>query len=393
MKTLIFWLDAFRSDYISKKNTPFLYDLSKKYGVATIKPSFGFSQASWYTGVYPNKHGEFSTFNNGKEKISTWYLRLFPRKLRPFVFNLFRYLKGDDYISHFIDIREMGKFSLTRKRYYHHKNTLKVKTMFDYFKENKISYLMYYWPLIIENGKTRLTILTKGTDKSKINKSIKLIKSTNHDVYLFHITELDSYGHRYGPKSPEIKIKLREQDFLVEKLVREFNLEEDNIIIWSDHGMLEIKGIMDLEKILPKDKRYKRLIESTIVKLWFYDKEFKKIILNKLKKVKYGHILSNPEKKKFKINYEIDENFEEIFLVDPGYLICPNVFQNKPIKGMHGYDCSKKGELAFLILNKKFKKHGNMVDILPTILQMLKLNHSNANLDGYPLSLDGHYIP
>lgn len=388
MKTLIFWLDAFGPDYISKENTPFLYYLSKKYGVAAIKPSFGFSQASWFTGVYPNKHGEFSTFNNGKEKISTWYLKLFPRKLRPFIFNLFRYIKGDDYISHFININEMGNFSLTRKKYYHHKDILKVKTIFDYFRENKMSYLLYYWPLIIENGKTGLTLLTKGTDKSKINKSIRLIKNTKHDVYLFHITELDNWGHKYGPKSSEIKIKLREQDLFVEKLSQEFNLKEDNIIIWSDHGMLDVKNIIDIEKILPKDERYKKLIESTMVKFWFYDKEFKKIILNKLKNLKHGHILSNIEKKQFKINYETNENFEEIFLVDPGYLICPNVFQDKPVKGMHGYDYSKKGELAFLILNKKVKKQGNIVDILPTILQMLKLNYSNAVLDGSSLLLE-----
>lgn len=74
MKTLILWLDAFRSDYIDEKTTPFLYELKQRYGVSEIRPSFGFSEASFYTGCYPNKHGEFFVYNNQEKKVNSWYL-------------------------------------------------------------------------------------------------------------------------------------------------------------------------------------------------------------------------------------------------------------------------------------------------------------------------------
>ncbi|MDP4012381.1 MAG: alkaline phosphatase family protein [Candidatus Nanoarchaeia archaeon] len=371
MKTLILWLDAFRPDYISKENTPFLFDLKQRYGLTELKPSFGFSQASWFTGCYPNRHGEFFVYNNGEIKVNSWYLRLVPKLLRSHLFNLTRYLKGNDLIAPLMDIKEISNFSITREKNYHHPH--KLKTLFDYFRENNLSYLMYYWPLIIENNKTRLTLFTKGNDKSKLQKSINLIRKTNHDVYFFHIAELDAVGHKFGPKSQQINAKLREHDILIEKLVREFNLEKDNVLIWSDHGMIEIKGTINLEEVLPKDDRYKKLIESTMVKFWFYDKDIKKEILQKLKKVKNGHILSDSEKKKLKIDFDTNENYEEVFLANPGYLICPNIWQKQPIKGMHGFDYSQKGELGVLMGNKKFNKKGNMVDMLPTILKLLKL--------------------
>lgn len=375
MKTLILWIDAFRPDYLSKDYTPFLYKLSQKYWAASIKPSFGFSQATWFTGLYPEDHGELCIFNNQEKKLSTFLLNFIPKKFRGHVLNFIRYLNGKDLFIPIINLKQMAKFSATRDKYYHH--PYEIKTIFDNFRKNKISYLLYYWPLLIINDKTKLTP-TKGTDFAKTKRMLKLIKKHNCDVYMFKLSELDTFGHAYGPKSERVKIKLREQDFLVERIVKQFNLEKDNILIWSDHGMLDVKGLINLEEVCPENEKYLRLIESTTAKFWFKDEEYKKEILSKLKKLKKGHILSKEELKKFKINFKTNENFEEIFLADPEYLICPNVFQEKPIKGMHGYDYSQKGELAFLISNNRVRKQGEMVDILPTILELL---HSKSTTD------------
>ena len=369
MKTLILWIDAFRPDYISKENTPFLYKLSRRYGIASIKPSFGFSQASWYTGLYPKEHGELCIFNKNKSKTSVFFLKFLPKFLRGYVYNLSRYLLGKDFSVPIINLDQMSKFSVTRNKSYHHH--YEIKTLFDHFRKNKTSYLMYYWPILVKNDKSKLTLFTSGRDISKTKKFIKLVKKNSCDVYFFKLSELDSFGHSHGPKSDMIKIKLREQDFLVERILKKFNLEKDNVLIWSDHGMLEVKGLIDLEKALPKSNYYDCLTESTTAKLWFDNEEIKNEVLSKIKKVKHGHILSKEELKKFKIDFKTTENFEEIFLADPGYLICPNVFQSKPIKGMHGYDYSQKGELAFLISNNRTVKQGEMIDILPTILELL----------------------
>jgi predicted AlkP superfamily pyrophosphatase or phosphodiesterase len=374
MKTLVLWLDGFREDYISKENTPFLYSLKEKYGCGLLKPSFGFSQASWFTGLVPEKHGQLGVYCLRNKK--TFWPRLVPKKLVPYFFSFFRYIAGKDFVTQAMRPKDLMKFKPMQDKFFHHKNVLGVKSLFDYIPD--VKYLMFYWPLVVRNGKTKLSFFRN--DNSKTKKFLELMN--DEDLFLFELSETDQVGHIYGIDSPEIKEQLKKTDKLIKRIINRFDLKKDNIIVWSDHGMLEVKKVINLEKFLPNDSDYDAIIEGTTVRFWFRNEKIKKKILEIFSKVKEGHFLSPEEKKKYESRFKDNKNGDEIFLVNPGVLIIPNAFQQKPAKGMHGYNLEDKREWGIFLANRKFKKNGKIIDILPSLL---KLFDKKANVEGKSL--------
>jgi len=374
MKTLILWIDAVRQDYVNEKDMPFLYSLSKKYGLGELKQSFGFSSASFFTGVYQNKHGQLALYKKGKQKKSL-LLKILPNFIKNYYFNLINYLKGNDLFMPYLDKKD---FIPSQKKQFHHQDCLKVKTIFDSFRENKLKYLYYQWPLMVTNNKTKLSF-RKNNDLTRVKKFIKIFKN-NQDIYFFHLWDLDKYGHIYGPESKQLRLKLKEQDNLAKKILSLFNLEKDNLIIWSDHGMVNIKQTVNIQSILPKRSDYLYFLDGTMARFWFTNKEAKEAVFKSLNSIKCGYILSQEEKKKHKIDFKNEDNGEEIFLLDNSYAILPNFFNKDIIKGMHDYDLTDKNDLGIFIINKKTGKTANMVDMCPTILDILNIKYKD--LDG-----------
>ncbi len=380
MKTLVLWIDAINKSVISERSMPFLSSLIKQYGIGELKQSFGYVSisGSFFTGLNPDKHNELVLYKRGKRERDL-ILELLPKKLKSYYFNFKRYLKGDDYLAPFIDKKE---FILSKDKNYHHHNALKFKTLFDYLLENGVPFLYSQWPLIANNKTTWLS-LTKNKDLSRVKKFIKLINEKT-DFYFLHLWDMDKCGHEYGPDTAFYKLKLKDHDDLIKKVISKFDLEKDNVIIWSDHGMLNVKSGLDLKSKLPKREDYTYFLDSTMARFWFDNSEAKKDVLKVLKSIKWGHVLSSKEKVLHKINFSHNEYGDEIFLVNPGIIISPNFFQ-KTAKGMHGYDLSNKKELGIFLVNKKVKKKGNLVDLCPTILELLRIKHKK--LDGKSLLL------
>ena len=388
MKTLVLWLDAIRLDYISKENMPFLSSIGKEFTICNLKPVFGYSSnlASFFTGVYPNKHDQFTLYyyNKDKKPLNNLLLKYLPKSLASYYYNLYRYSKGNDFFAPLIPYKYSKFFSLSIDKYYHKNNTLRVKTIFEVFKENKLKYILYNWPLIAKNKGSKLTFFTKSNDRGRVDKFLRLYKR-DYDVYFLHLWDLDKYGHIFGPDTNKLKFKIREQDRLARRVIENFSLDHDNIIIWSDHGMLDIKKTLDLPTILPKfGKGYIYFLDSTLARFWFFNEKKRKEVMEILNQIEYGHILSANEKRKFKINFSHNLYGDEIFLVDPGVLLCPNFFQKKSIKGMHGYDLSDKNEHTFYLINRKTKSKGEIIDLFPTILECMNIQYENE-IDGESL--------
>ena len=62
MYLLVVFLDAFRYDYVTEANSPFMFHLAKEGHKAKIKPPLGYSSgitASLWTGTYPQTHGDW----------------------------------------------------------------------------------------------------------------------------------------------------------------------------------------------------------------------------------------------------------------------------------------------------------------------------------------------
>ena len=376
MKTLILWIDAFRYDYLSEDVTPFLFSLVTRFGSGSLEPVFGYTSigASFFTGLSPDKHDQLAIYRYGNKPIRNWLLNFLPPSLGNIYFNLFRYLKQDDNPVYLIPYKYAKHFSLSQNKYYHHPDALPVKTIFDVFRDQGISFLLYNWPLLADSDGTRLTLNTKANDEERTSTFIRLLKK-QHDVYILHLWDIDKYGHHYGPGSPELTAKIREQDELIRIIVAEFSLASDNIVIWSDHGMLNVHKHLNIESKLPRFRDgYIYFLDSTMARFWFFNEGKRDEIIRILDDIGYGHRLTDDEKKGFRIDFGHTRYGEEIFVVNPGVLLYPNFFQKQPVKGMHGYDLSDRGEWGFFIVNHKTKPSGTVMDLLPTILQMMHID-------------------
>jgi predicted AlkP superfamily pyrophosphatase or phosphodiesterase len=390
VKTLILWLDAFRKDYISEERTPYLHSLIEEFNNGDLKPVLGYNSigASFFTGSYPEKHDQFTIYCYDEKPNDLWFLKFIPNRLRSYFLNSYRYLfQGNDFFVPSISWKYYKYFTISQSRYYHHDHALKTKTIFNIFRENHVRFLVYNWPLTITDKCSKLSLLTKPNDRDRTNKFLELCKK-NYDAYFLHLWDLDKYGHMFGPNSKKLRKKIKEEDEFVKKILSNFSLDEDNILIWSDHGMLPVKKTLDLKSLLPKfGDGYLYFLDSAMARFWFFDQNKRKKVIEILHKIKDGYLLSKQQIRDYKIDFQDNKYGDEIFLVNPGVLIMPNFFQEKPIKGMHGYDLSDKGEWGFFIINKKSKEEGVIIDLFPTILELMNIEIENET-DGKSLLLD-----
>jgi len=142
---------------------------------------------------------------------------------------------------------------------------------------------------------------------------------------------LDELGHKYGPKSEEIRKEIQKIDSIIAK--KDFN------IILSDHGMIEVSKTASV----PLSKNC--FIDSDMARYWGNKAELEAI--KKKLPLEFGKILNWPNKRYGDL----------IFLANPGVLISPNYWYGKEkVKGMHGYDGRNKDMKGIYILKKEGKK-------------------------------------
>lgn len=354
--TFFLYLDGCRYDYISQENTPFLYQLSKDGFFSRVKTVPGFTQeATMMTGKEPNETGYF-----------TWY-RYAPDRspfiwVRPLGF-LKHMRKLRIYYAIKVAIREITQL-ITGKEYPDPGFIpLDILPLF----ENVSATLPNHLPNL--SSLCRLSkrscfeqTSTRGFMRSKrcselFRPVIKSIGSSRpYDLYLVHVGELDGLGHRYGPHPELFQDSLREIDAWVHGTFgsatkRKLAL---NLIIVSDHGMFDVKDTVDIERKLeliplkvPEDYLY--FLDSTIARFWFFNAKAKRLVEEILSTVPNGHILSQQEKEKLKIDFKLDNFYGELlFWVDKGYMIFPNFFQSitqDKTSGMHGYIDDEDGAL------------------------------------------------
>ena len=361
MKTLILYIDALGYNFINEENTPFIYKYGKDNSLLKLKTLFGYTaiENTFITGRLPNETGIWTEFVLKKNYIGK-ILKLIPlsNNLLSYPYALLSYLKGHTFLSklHNIPRKYFDKFT---------SSVTEGLWKREYFQNKKFVY--YGWPFFVINNKTEIEFI-KRSDDYKVKKFISYFNN-DIDVYFIHTVDLDKTMHQYGTKSEETVKELKKQDNYVSLMVNEFEsrFKDCKVIIWSDHGFMDIKDHINILDEIKNIKDLVYFIDSTMARFWVKEKN-KKELIEKLSKIKNGHILTLEEKKNY--NMPLSKEYGEIiFVADPGYLILPNFYQgNNPVKGMHGYMSDKDYLDAFLIINKKInKKVLNMHEVLPLI--------------------------
>jgi len=383
--TIFIYLDACRYDYISEENTPFLFKLSQKGFISRVRTVAGFTQeAAMMTGKYPDETGYFTWYRYCPTKSPF----LWTHKLR-FLTNL-RRLRFYYLVK--VGIRTITKL-ITRKQYPDPAFIpLNVLDHFDNISTSLPADLLTI-PSICRLSKLRCfeTETMYGFLGSKkcreiLEPVISSIKEVDpYDLYLVHIGELDSVGHKYGPHPGRFQGCLREIDSSIRDLwdatkARGLNC---SIVVSSDHGMNDIIGLVDIESRLknlplkvPRDYVY--FLDSTMARFWFQSETARRLILRTLAEVPNGHVLSEAERTLLHIGQGKRDYGEVLFWVDKGYIVFPNFFQSlsqSEVKGMHGYMDDNDG--ALVVYSERLSAENlvdntvvPLIDIFPLVLRL-----------------------
>jgi len=396
MKTTIcFMIDSLRPKDITSSNTPFLSSLQSNSIVAEIIPPFAFEpDVAYIAGLYPEQSDEGTMF----------WLSPPPIKIRK-ISNIFSFLdKTPDHFNIFfryalrayfrfgssspaekyfrttanIPISLIKYFDIIHKKLMYENNFCNGKTVFELIEEEKGNWLYLGYPL------TSSSVID-------IYNRFKRIKIAEFDFIFAMINKLDIIGHKYGPDSVERKYIMKEIDAYLQKvfyLVKK-QIDNFNFIIFSDHGMVSVKSIVNIWEEIHKlplkiEKDYLVFLDSTLARFWFFSEKAKSMIKNVLENINGGRIISEKEMKIYRIRYKHNKFGDLLYWVDNGNIILPNFFQgNKIPMGMHGYrnDCLDNHSFymsfsSFKNVNKKMSQAIPMVRIFPSILNNLGIDYT-----------------
>ncbi|XP_071090692.1 glycerophosphocholine cholinephosphodiesterase ENPP6-like [Haliotis cracherodii] len=233
--------------------------------------------------------------------------------------------------------------------------------------------------------------------KERIDTVVDWFKTKDVTFATLYYPEPDSTGHRFGPESQEVKDKVAYMDeilgYLVQKL-RDNDLENEvNVIVTSDHGMVEVDNVnkvvdisdyVDMTKvarvpsygpvmqILPVEGQDDAIIQSLtgVEHITAYKKE------------------DLPERLHFQDNRRI---MPVVIIAEEGWQITTNKTKQatKTTKATHGYDNALMSmKPIFLAKGPNFKTNFasdpiQNVDIYPLVCKLLNIEPApnNGSLD------------
>lgn len=234
---------------------------------------------------------------------------------------------------------------------------------------NLIQYFSYKPDNSYKGKFSKETVLSKNNfhkvlyDKYKKDKDLNVYLEAkeaigSHDKIFLSLVDLDHLGHIKGVGSLEYNIKLRKLDEQIKDLADKFKKNGGEVIVLSDHGMVNVnKGVkIDIEKEIGKvdEDSYVYFIDSTLLRVWTFSKEYKKKVEDYLKTKRFGKILSDKEREKYGITSKKFGDF--IFILNEGICFSPNFFGRGLPKAMHGYLPGLESQKSFIAFSGDKKK-------------------------------------
>ena len=323
-KVIVLFIDAFSYSYINKGDTPFL----STQNVHPLTPVFGFKQlAAAFGHPAPFSSGFFAEHHFDPEHSPYKWSRVFPSSLLPAIgllprtpINIVsRYMSPQKVSLSKLVPLEVAKFFNKDSRAY--PDNSPIITL---LREKGLTHHLIFHP----QAKTNMEAfdLLRG------------LRSSNQvpQFLLVHFPSLDPTTHSFGLQSGPVRQLVRQIDGMIGEAIDMFG--ESQIIIFSDHGMLEVKGFID---VLNKTKAAGRLgkdfvvfLDSVMARFWIFQDSSLEAIAQILGSEPNGRVFRLPKQ-------GMRDRFGDLlFLASPGYLIYPNYYDRKLPRAMHGYEVS-----------------------------------------------------
>ncbi|XP_022345085.2 glycerophosphocholine cholinephosphodiesterase ENPP6-like [Crassostrea virginica] len=252
------------------------------------------------------------------------------------------------------------------------------KTYFFYWRECDVA-IRGVKPSFCEPRRTTFTAIPEMQFSFK--ESLNLFKNGSADLIGIYIEVVDSYGHRYGVNSKELKQMIKEVDAEIYNLKKEMTslgMDDVSLMIFSDHGMTDIRETVDLNEILDLEDVVSLIPEGSTVKIWPKEENTNKIYDALQEVARNGKITvyrrdNIPERYNLRGHYRVSPVFVEaeegVYILSPckcvGCLQCDIPYKKLVqypeaglMRGMHGYDNTDPDMRAiFLASGPEFKKN------------------------------------
>lgn len=394
MKTVLILLDAFRHDYLSEDNTPFLHSLSKKsIYIKRIIPSYGFCERTEIlTGLNSKQSGFFTAIgydpeNSEYKNISVLSLAGFFEKFfsrtsmyknnslrslyRRFIIKYLLKNKNFKMRTYEIPFSLLKYFNLTEDLKDHRDpGAFGSESIFDIIKDLKKE--CFY------DSFTALGFTENGDDNNRLRLAFDNAKNKNFELYLIYNSVPDFLGHKFGVNSNELKIGLKKLDKTISNFTNSFIDLSPNtkFIFLGDHGMTNVLNkinaeveILNIARIhnLKLERDYIYFLDSTIFRIWLISSKSKKIFKERITNSKLflnnGNFVDETFAKENCIPYDDHRYGDLIWLANEGVLISPDFFHsniNTSPKGMHGYNPRLKDSQGLSIIYDNIQKNSKV---------------------------------
>lgn len=368
---LLVSFDGFRWDYLNRNITPNLDEvISSGVRASSLRPIFPSktfpNHLSIVTGMYAENHG--------------------------IIFNRFEEITTGE-------IYQLSDTAAVRNPDWY-----KAEAFWTTAEKNNITTASFFWPGSELNNESRRPTYFKHYDhnlpyRERIDGVIdwlQLPQSERPHFITLYFHDTDSYGHEFGPNSPEINQSIQRIDTLVEYLNNELSKigmkDSLNIIFVSDHGMTEISNtrIINIENIL-HGLDYKLGGSKPLAMIEPNRNDFDSCYARLERNQEHFRLYKKENMPRY---YHFNENkniFSLLLVADLGWSIVDNKqilnMSKYASKGNHGYDHNEIDlHGIFTAIGPNFKngyKTGSLwnIDIYPLLCKMFNIT-PNPNIDG-----------
>ena len=359
--TIVVSLDAFRWDYPTIYNTPWLDSIAANGVAATMVPSYPSStfpnHFTLATGLVPDHHGIVNSQFWAPEKGELFSMGDSATRYNPYYF-------GGEPI--WVTAKKQG-----------------VKSASIYWVGSDVAIQGLYPDYYLRwDNEPRLTYPQRVEEALRI---AKLPESERPSLLMVYFDEPDWTTHHYGPIAEESEAVIEELDSLMGILYRGLK-ELDygvNLIVTSDHGMTEISDekFISIEQTVNPD--WVERIVSTNPTSIFCKEGCRDSLFNQLSKVKHISVWRKEEVPAH-LNYGTSNHLGDIIVApDLGWQFATTP---RGLNGAHGYDINEPDmQIIFRACGPDFKRGYTLphsfsnVDLYSILAELLKIEPAKTD--------------
>lgn len=197
-----------------------------------------------------------------------------------------------------------------------------------------------------------------GSDAELLLRAMDDVRNSGARFFFVYLCELDAFLHMHCQDQNAVAKRLEWYAETLRALLEQARMTDPDasLTVFSDHGMTPVEAHIDLAAQVarlglktPND--YLAVYDATMARFWFFSQRARDEVRSLLDDVFCGRLLSEGEREALGIRFADNRYGDEIFLLDPGWLITSSGFHRTGWlpSGMHGYHPDDRySDAAFL---------------------------------------------